>query len=259
MKKKTKNNQKLPVQNIGSQPKNPHILLKKFLISLAATVLGIMITFGTNRIYERKKKEAAAEALVDRCLSDMEGRLKTIENVINRYEKHDSLYALVENNPMESLDDEMLGSLIYEFTTASNLLVNHAYEKSFSQSVTSHDILGQYAEVIGEGFEYILYAEENHAQINELQVELLRRQMLARNTFWDKGSVKEVVAETLADPYFKFYQDQYRVHSSAVRHMYYVLSTFIPDARRLWRKEITLEEFRQTTRNNWQEWNNQTN
>jgi len=101
----------------------------------------------------------------------------------------------------------MLLELLNEFTTNYKLVVNHSYEKSFSQSVSSHDILGEFAAVLAVGFEYLQHAEQQHAELNDLQVELLKRQTLASNTCWDKGSVKEVVAGTLADPYFKFYQN----------------------------------------------------
>jgi len=198
--------------------------------------------------------KTAAEAMVERCLSDMEGRLGMIDELVEFYDRHDMLYGKVEAQSLDSLDDMMLGSLIFEFTTDYNLLVNHAYENSFSQSVPSHDNLGEFAAVIAVGFEYLRYAEEQHAELNKLQVELLKRQTLAGNTYWDKGSVKEVVACTLADPYFKFYQNQFNKHSASVRHMQHVMKAYIPEARRLWKEEITVEEFSKTTNDRWNEW-----
>lgn len=231
-----------------------HEAMSSFTTNFAAAVLGIVLTFGTTAWYNHKQNKEAAEAMVERCLGDMESRLLMIDKVVEFYDRHDSLYAQVESHPLDSLDDLMLGALIYEFTTDYKLVVNHAYEKSFSQSVSSHDILGEFAAVLAVGFEYLQHAEQQHAELNELQVELLKRQTLASNTYWDKGSVKEVVAGTLADPYFKFYQNQFEKHSSSVRHMQHVMKSYIPEARRLWREDLSIEDFRKMMSDKWNDW-----
>lgn len=229
--------------------------INAFNVNFLATVLGIVLTFGTSMWYERQQKKEAADALVERCLKDMEGRLCVIDRIVDSYNRHDSLYKVLQNNPLDSLSDDVLGSIIYEFTTQYNMLVSHAYEKSFSQSVTSHDNLGNYAEVIGGGYEYLLYAEQQHEKINQLHAEIFRRHIMAENTYWAKGSMKAVVDEAVQDPFFVFYREEFFRYSMSVRHMQYVLSYYIPQARRLWQKEITFDEFRETTQARWDSFN----
>jgi len=228
-----------------------HDSISSFNVNFLATVLGIVLTFGTSMWFERQQKKEAAEALVERCLNDMEGRLRVIDEVVESYNRHDSLYKLLQTKPLDSLSDETLGSIIYEFTTQYNMIISHAYEKSFSQSVTSHDNLGHYAEVIGEGYEYLLYAEQQHEKINKLHSEIFRRHVMAENTYWAKGSMKDVVDEAIHDPFFVLYREEFFRNSNSVRHMQYVLSFYLPQARRLWQHEITFDEFRETTRVHW--------
>lgn len=234
-----------------------HESISSFNVNFLATVLGIVLTFGTSMWYERQQKKEASNALVERCLKDMEGRLRVIDRIVESYNRHDSLYRVMQSHPLDSLDDDVLGSIIYEYTTQYNMIISHAYEKSFSQSVTSHDNLGIYAEVIGDGYEYLLYAEQHHDKINMLHAEIFRRHIMAENTYWVKGSMRAVVDEAIHDPYFVLYREEYFRNSRAVRHMQYVLSFYIPQARRLWQKEITLDEFIQTTEARWDSFNNE--
>jgi len=229
-----------------------------FMNNFIATVLGIVLTFGSTMWYEHIQKKEAAEGLVERCLTNMEDRLKKLDGVIESYDKHDELFNQVKGHPIDSLSEELLGALIHEYTIQYDLIVNHAYEKSFSQSVTSHEILGQYAEVIGEGFEYLLYVEQMHEEVNRMQAELLKRQTLARNTYWDKGSIRLVVEETMSDPFFVYFQEWFSKHALMVRHMHYYLQFYIPQARRLWNGEISEEDFKTQTDLRWNEWQNMT-
>ena len=204
--------------------------------------------------YEQRQKQESAEMLVDRCLSDMERRLRVLDSVVDLYHVHDSLYTLATSQPLDSLSDEVLGSLIFEFTVQYNLVISHAYEKSFSQSVISHEQLGHFAEVISEGYEYLNLAEQQHEKIKDLQGELFRRQALAKNTYWDKGSMASVVEEALKDPFFTIFQQEFMSHSNSVRHMRYVMKNFIPRARELWNGEISEEEFQKITTERWNQW-----
>lgn len=230
--------------------------IDNFTTNFIATVLGILLTFGTSMWYESRQKKQAAKALVERCLTNMETRLNNLDGVVSFYDKHEELLAKVQSNPLDSISDEILGDLIYQYTIQYNLIINHAYEKAYSQSVTSHEILGQYAEIIGEGFEYLLYTEQQHEEVNKLQAELLKGQILSRNTAWDKGSMKEVVSTVLNDPFFAYFNEQFSHHSQTVRHLHSFLQLYIPEARRLWNGEITEDEFRKETEERWNEWNN---
>jgi len=231
-----------------------HNSLSSFTSNFIATVLGIVLTFGTTMWYENREKKEAAETLVENCLSNMEDRLANIDRVVAIYDRHDELFNQVQQQPLDSLSDELMGNLIYEYTRQYDLVINHSYEKSFSQSVTSHEILGRYSEVIGTGFEILLYVEQLQEEVNKKQGELLERQIMARNTEWDKGSMKLVVAETLNDPFFVNFQNWFTKRADLARHMQNYLHLYIPEARRLWSGEITKEEFRSETDKRWNEW-----
>ena len=59
-----------------------HDSLSSFISSFIATVLGIGLTFGTTMWYDHKQETEAAEALVERCLSNMEVRLDNLDGVV---------------------------------------------------------------------------------------------------------------------------------------------------------------------------------
>lgn len=248
--KKLKN----PFAGISRWATAHHKSLSSFATNFIATVLGIALTFGTTMLLDKKHKKEAAESLVERCLSNMEERLRSLDNVVAFYDRHDQLYHTATSSPLDSLSDELLGSLIYEYTTQYGQVINHAFEKSFSQSVTSHEILGQYASVIGEGFEYLLYAENMHEQINLLQADLLKSEIMQCNTYWDKNSMKDVVAYALSDPSFAYTQEMFVHYSSSVRHIHHLLTLYIPEARNLWEGKITENEFRDKISKRWYEW-----
>lgn len=230
--------------------------LTSFLTNFIATVLGIVLTFGTSMWYERRQNRQEAEALVERCLTNMESRLKDLDGVVKYYDQHKQVFDLVSNTPLDSVSEEDLFNLINLYTSQYRLILNHAYEKSFSQSVNSHEILGSFAEVIGAGFEYLLYAEQNHQEINELKKELRRGQILDKNTYWDKGNIQQVVAAALADPRFMYFREEFSQNERTVRHVHSFLHVFIPEARRLWKKEISDKQFWDKTNKVWDEWGN---
>lgn len=168
-----------PIQSLRQWSRR-HPTQSSFMTDFVATVLGIVLTFGTTMWYEKQQKAEAADALVERCLSNMETRLENLDSVVEKYDNLNHLYQLATTQPLDSLDNETLYKLIDAFTWSYNLITNHAYEKSFSQSVNSHEILGSFANVIGAGYEYLHVAEENHEEINRLKKELRRGQILDR-------------------------------------------------------------------------------
>lgn len=131
-----------------------HASLSTFMINFTATVLGIVLTFGTTMWYDHKQETEAAEALVERCLSNMEMRLDNLNSVVRLYDRQNYLFSMATSMPLDSLADAEVSELIELFALQYNLVIDHAYEKSFSMSTSSHEILGSFANVIGAGFEY---------------------------------------------------------------------------------------------------------
>lgn len=242
-----------PFKSIREWCRRHHTSFCSFMSNFFATVLGIVLTFGTTMWYDKHQKAEEADALVERCLSNMETRLSNLDGVIEHYDKQNSLYEMATTLPLDSVDNETLYELIDAFTWSYSLIINHAYEKSFSQSVNSHEILGPFANVIGAGYEYLLVAEEDHQEINLLKKELRRGQILERKTSWNQNTIRQYVASVLADPQFIYFLSEYNQHEHAVRHLHHFLQLYIPEARRLWKKEINENEFWEKTQARWNE------
>ena len=69
-----------PIQSLREWS-HQHPTQSTFMTDFIATVLGIVLTFGTTMWYEKQQKAEAADALVERCLSNMESRLSNLEKV----------------------------------------------------------------------------------------------------------------------------------------------------------------------------------
>ena len=231
-----------------------HDSLSSFISSFIATVLGIGLTFGTTMWYDHKQETEAAEALVERCLSNMEVRLDNLDGVVRMYDRQNLLFSMATNMPLDSLTDAEVSELIDLFAWQYNLVIDHSYEKSFSMSTSSHEILGSFANVIGAGFEYLHEAEENHQKVNDLKRELRRSMIVDKQVKFDQNSMRQFVMATLADPLFGYFQLEYMQQERSVRHYQHYLAVFIPEARRLWQGEISEEEFWTKTRERWNEW-----
>ncbi len=241
-------------QRIHAWSDRHHASLSTFMINFTATVLGIVLTFGTTMWYDHKQETEAAEALVERSLSNMEMRLNNLDGVVSIYDRQNHLFAKATSMPLDSLTDAEVSELIDLFTWQYSLVIDHSYEKSFSMSASSHEILGSFSNVIGAGFEYLHEAEENHQKVNELKRELRRSMIVDKQVEFDQNSMRQFVMATLSDPLFGYFQLEYMQQERSVRHYQRYLSYFIPEARRLWKGEISEEEFWTKTREQWDKW-----
>lgn len=241
-------------QRIHAWRERHHDSFSSFMTNFIATVLGIVLTFGTTMWYEHRQKTEAAEALVERCLSNMEMRLNNLDGVIRLYDRQNQLFAMATSMPLDSLSDAEVSELIDLFAWQYNLVIDHSYEKSFSTSATSHEILGSFANVIGAGFEYLHEAEENHQKVNELKRELRRSMIVDKQVRFDQHSMRQFVMATFSDPLFGYFQLEYMQQERSVRHYQRYLAYFIPEARRLWKGEICEEEFWTKTLEQWNQW-----
>lgn len=231
-----------------------HNSLSSFISSFTATVLGIGLTFGTTMWYDNKQKKEAAEALVERSLENMEMRLDNLNEVVRMYDRQNHLFSMATSMPLDSLTDAEVSELIDLFAWQYNLVIDHSYEKSFSMSANSHEILGPFANVIGAGFEDLQVAEESHQKVNDLKRELRRSMIVDKQVKFDQNSMRQFVTATLADPLFGYYQFEYMQHEQTVRRYNHYMEYFIPEARKLWKGEICEDEFWTKTRKRWNEW-----
>lgn len=107
------------------------------------------------------------------------------------------------------------------------------------------------SQVIGEGFEGLKYAEENHAAINALKKELTREMVYSRNTYYDKRSMHDVIKTMVSSTYYFLFCGEYSRHVNSVRYFHGQLKKYVPAARSLWQKEMSEEEFWKRDREGW--------
>lgn len=220
-----------------------HPNTSSFFSNFLATVLGIVLTLGTTVWYDRHERAEAAEVLVEKCLSNMEERMTDLDHVVDFYDEHVEWFRLLDENSLDSLTDDQLISIINIISYQRHLITNYAFEKAFSQSSSINESLGRFSEVIGVGFEFLQYAEGNHSEINRLKQEFMQEQILSKNTFEYKDSVKDIVETLVNDPRFSLFRSLYLQHEQAVRYMHGYMHRYLSEAHRLWNKEITDDEF----------------
>ena len=202
-------------------------------------------------IYDHYQKEEAAKVLVEQCLSNMEERLADLDQVIAFYDLQDSILQVMNTTPIDALNEEELDDIINIIEPQKILIVTQAYEKLFSQSTNSLETIGSFSQVIGEGFEGLKYAEENHAAINALKKELTREMFFSGNTYIHKGSMLDVVKTLVSDTHYFLFCGEYSRHVNSLRNLYWQLKEYIPAARSLWQGEMSEEEFWKRDREGW--------
>ena len=97
-------------------------------------------------------------------------------------------------------------------------------------------------------------AEEKHQKVNDLKGELRRSMIVDKQVKFDQNSMRQFVMATLSDPLFGYFHYEYNQQDRSVRHYRHYLEYFIPEARRLWKGEISEEEFWTKTREQWDKW-----
>lgn len=228
-----------------------HNTISSFLCNFSATVLGIVLTLGTTVLYDRHQEAEAAEALVEQCLDNMDERLADLDDVIEYYNLHDTIFQVMNSTPLESMSEDELNNILNVITIQKHLIVNQAYEKLFSQSTNILETLGRFSQVIGEGFEALSYAEKNHAAVNAIKSELTREMVLSNNAYYAKGSMLDVMQTMEADPRYVIFCSEFTQHEHSIRYIHGFLKYFVPAARRLWQKEMTYDEFWEGAKGGW--------
>ena len=113
--------------------------LKQFLLSLLATTISIVLTFGTSAIIERRQKEAAKKEMVMMIIYDFD---RTIEQV----QKADVAFQEANQAELEiALHPEYFDSLRFQIMpTISMTTVEYAEttEKIFSSNIETFNTLG---------------------------------------------------------------------------------------------------------------------
>lgn len=118
---------------------NNKAALKQFLLSLLATTISIVLTFGTNGFLEHRQKEAAKREMVMMIIYDFN---KTIEQL---QEAEVGFQQVSERQQLIALHPEYYDSLRMQFTaavTAAQTDFSETIENIFSSNIETFNTLG---------------------------------------------------------------------------------------------------------------------
>ena len=112
---------------------------KQFLLTLLATTISIILTFGTSAVIDRRHKEAAKKEMVKMIIYDFD---KTIEQM----EKASSAFERAKQQQQElALHPEYFDSLRFRFTDAllvAQMEFSETTENIFSSNIETFNTLG---------------------------------------------------------------------------------------------------------------------
>lgn len=112
---------------------------KQFLLSLIATTISIILTFGTAALIDHFKKEAAKKEMVMMVISDFDKTIDKVQKADTVLRESRRRQLEVANNP------ELLDSLKYSFFPVMTLMVEEfpeTTEKIFSTSIETFNTIG---------------------------------------------------------------------------------------------------------------------
>lgn len=112
---------------------------KQFLLSLIATTISIILTFGTAALIDHFKKEAAKKEMVMMVISDFDKTIDKVQKVDTALRESRRRQLEAANNP------ELLDSLKYSFFPVMTLVVEEfpeTTEKIFSTSIETFNTIG---------------------------------------------------------------------------------------------------------------------
>ena len=118
---------------------NKKAALKQFLLSLLATTISIVLTFGTSAIIENREKEKAKKEIVMMIIYDFDQTIELVQKAEAAYHQASDRQQLIALHP------EYYDSLRMEFTDAvraSQIDFSETTEKIFSSNIETFNTLG---------------------------------------------------------------------------------------------------------------------
>lgn len=113
--------------------------LKQFLLSLLATTISILLTFGTSGFIEWRQKEAAKKEMVMMIIYDFDKTIEDMQNAEVAFKQASELQQLIALHP------EYYDSLRFQFTpavTASQMAFSETTENIFSSNIETFNTIG---------------------------------------------------------------------------------------------------------------------
>lgn len=208
-----------------------------FLSNLLATVLGIVLTFGTTWWIERSRQVDAAEETVERCLANMERRGESLEGLVKMMISQDSILQVVTSRWPDVSDDTL--SLFKDVFGSSNFtLHDHSAESVFKGSYENAHILGRFAENLRFGFEYLDWMEQRCQHVEDLRQETLR-QILTDPRFSSTQTDREKVRLMLDMPEVRYFILQHGGWANSLEKSLPVYQEkILPFLHKLWNGEV---------------------
>lgn len=221
--------------------------LESFWSNVAATVLGIVLTFGVSEWLDRREERLNAEALVERSFKNIDARLRNIDSSIDILDQQDSILIMCSKALPDHLDEiptETFRELINIMCLRYYSMESKSVETGFKQDINSQKILGDFADVLADAFEAIKYGEAANENINDLKLKFqqLGTKYWLTNENTMSMSREECIA-LLTNPDALYYMSISSTNAQLMRRISHYLHNYIKEAHALWNDEITYEEF----------------
>ncbi len=219
--------------------------MSSFWSNFVATVLGIVLTFGVSMWLDRRDDQAKAEVLVNRSFKNIENRIRDLENVTGTLKYQDSLLWICQNNLPDNLDSvpsDVLVKLINVMGVSWCLFESKSVEIGFKQNINSQKVLGSFADVLGEMFETLNYAETLNESINREKEKIERESF----RYWKDGKrimSREECLKMLMEPEIVYMLTDISTQSMSLFRILDYLKVYNQNAHELWNEEITIEQF----------------
>jgi len=124
------------IELLNSNNKSPW---QQFLLSLLATTVSIVLTFGTSGFIEWRQKEAAKKEMVMMIVYDFDKTIEDVQKAETAFKQASELQQLIALHP------EYYDSLRFQFTpavTVSQMAFSETTENIFSSNIETFNTLG---------------------------------------------------------------------------------------------------------------------
>ena len=113
--------------------------MKQFLLSLVATTISIVLTFGTAAFLDNRKKEEAKREMVMMVIYDIDKTVKLVERGDSVFRKAAQAQAQVALHPesFDSLRDQLFPALVFSYN-----IIPQTTEKIFSSNIETFTTIG---------------------------------------------------------------------------------------------------------------------
>ncbi len=219
--------------------------MSSFWSNFVATILGIVLTFGVTMWLERREEQAKAKVLVERSFKNIERRISDLEDVTETLKYQDSLLLICQNhlpNNLDSVPSQVFKNLIDIMGVSWSLFESKSVEIGFKQNFNSQKMLGSFADVLGEMFEALNYAENLNVAINQEKAKIEQKSF----KYWRNGRrtmTREECLEMLMQPETIYILTNISTQTHSLVRVLSYLKVYDQNAHELWDQKITFEQF----------------